>query len=312
MTTLHVAADRADRGAACEGVGREDTKLHNTAHAEIVPKEIVLAGRYRLGGPLGGGSEAYVREAFDLETGAKVAVKIFRNPDPANDVPFRREMEIHSRLRHKNIVRVLGSGATGHHAATENRNFLVMELVEGRDLRTILDYHPASPRETAEWMGGIARALAYVHRKGIVHNDIKPGNILVNRAGAQEAAGGHDGIGVAQLTDFGIALTGNPSAAVSSSGTPHYLSPEEVRGGASTAASDVYSLGLVALECLTGTKAFPGPPLESMVARTLGEPRIPGTVRRRWSMVLHAMTDPEPAGRPSASQVVGMFRRLSW
>jgi len=283
-----------------------DQTADQDAGQDLKDQAPVIAGRYRLAGALGGGSEAYVKEAVDLHTGSVVAVKIFRNPDPANDVPFRREIGIHGRLRHKNIVRVLGSGVTGHEAGMANRNFLVMDLVEGKDLRTILHQQPASPGQTAEWMGGIARALAYIHRKGIVHNDIKPGNILVNLAADP------DGTGVAQLTDFGIAFTGGPSTATSSSGTPHYLSPEEVRGGMSTAASDVYSLGLVALECLTGTKAFPGPPLESMVARTLGEPRIPGTVRRRWSMVLHAMTDPNPAGRPSASQVVGMFRRLSW
>ncbi|MDD7834125.1 MULTISPECIES: serine/threonine-protein kinase [Paenarthrobacter] len=290
MTTLDVAAVRADRGAASESA---------------VHPEVVIAGRYRLTDPLGGGSEAYVKEALDLHTGNAVAIKIFRNPDPVSDVPFHREVGIHGRLRHKNIVRVLDSGATGDEYG-ESRNFLVMELVAGKDLRSILHQQPATPRETAEWMGGIARALAYIHRKGIVHNDVKPGNILVNFASDPGEPG------VAQLTDFGIAIAGASSASSSSSGTPHYLSPEEVRGGTSTAASDIYSLGLVALECLTGTKAFPGPPLESMVARTLGEPRIPGTVRRRWSMVLHAMTDPEPAGRPSASQVVGMFRRLSW
>ncbi|MFC8040869.1 serine/threonine-protein kinase [Paenarthrobacter sp. NPDC057355] len=303
MTTLDVAAVRADRGAASEAAARPEVVLQREAAAQ---PEVVIAGRYRLADPLGGGSEAYVKEALDLHTGNAVAVKIFRNPDPVSDVPFRREVGIHGRLRHKNIVRVLDSGATGDEHGGGSRNFLVMELVEGKDLRSILHQQPASPRETAEWMGGIARALAYIHRKGIVHNDIKPGNILV------DFAADPGGPGVAQLTDFGIAITGGPSTASSSSGTPHYLSPEEVRGGTSTAASDIYSLGLVALECLTGTKAFPGPPLESMVARTLGEPRIPGTVRRRWSMVLHAMTDPEPAGRPSASQVVGMFRRLSW
>ena len=310
MTTLDVAAVRADRGAASAcGVPRDltsqDSVRQDSVAQDSVHRDRVIAGRYRLAGPLGGGSEANVQKAFDLHSGDAVAVKIFRCSDAANDAPFRREVDIHGRLRHKNIVRVLGSGTTGHQESGEIRNFLVMELVEGMDLRTLLHHQPASPRETAEWVSGIARALTYIHRRGIVHNDIKPGNILVNLAADP------GGPGVAQLTDFGIALAGGTATPGSSSGTPHYLSPEEVRGENSTAASDVYSLGLVALECLTGTKAFPGPPLESMVARTLGEPRIPGTVRRRWSMVLHAMTDPDPAGRPSASQVVGMFRRLS-
>lgn len=279
-----------------------------TTSAGAVLPEVVLGGRYRLGAQLGGGSEAYVNEAWDLLSDKPVAVKIFRSTDSMDNAPFRRELEIHGRLRHKNIVRVLDSGNMEGDktvGSQESRNFVVMELVDGKDLRGFLQENPASPEQTAAWMTDIARALAHVHRRGIVHNDIKPGNILIDFAS-------DPGLGVAKLADFGIALNGRHAAPNSSSGTPHYLSPEEVCGGTSTTASDIYSLGLVALECLTGTKAFPGPPLESMVARTLGEPRIPGTVRRRWSMVLHAMTDPDPAGRPSASHAVGMLRRLNW
>ncbi|QSZ50651.1 serine/threonine-protein kinase [Arthrobacter sp. D5-1] len=307
MTTLDVAAVRLDRGAGCSSMAQPGAVQPSAAQ----PSAAVLGGRYRLGGRLGGGSEAYVNEALDLRTGKHVAVKIFRATDPsttdlAKDSPFRREVDIHSRLRHQNIVAVLGSGTTADEDSQRSRNYLVMDLMDGNDLRSILHEHPASPEQTVAWMSGIARALTHLHRRGIVHNDIKPGNILV------DFHADPDGPGIAKLTDFGIAIDGRHSAPKSSSGTPHYLSPEEVCGGTSTSASDIYSLGLVALECLTGTKAFPGPPLESMVARTLGEPRIPGTVRRRWSMVLHAMTDPDPAGRPSASQTVGMLRRLSW
>ena len=311
---LDRAAVRADRGAAgidrqIAGNDRGTLAGHRAIAVNAVHPEVVLGGRYRLGAQLGGGSEAYVNEAWDLLSGKSVAVKIFRSTDTMDNAPFRRELEIHGRLRHKNIVRVLDSGDTGKTVdggSQKSRRFVVMELVGGKDLRGFLQNNAASPEQTAAWMTDIARALAHVHRRGIVHNDIKPGNILV------DFASDPGGPGIAKLADFGIALDGRRAAPNSSSGTPHYLSPEEVCGGTSTTASDIYSLGLVALECLTGTKAFPGPPLESMVARTLGEPRIPGTVRRRWSMVLHAMTDPDPAGRPSASQAVGMLRRLSW
>ncbi|KUM42083.1 serine/threonine-protein kinase [Arthrobacter sp. EpRS71] len=330
MTLLGRAAVRADRGAVCtergaaaeRGAATERgpaTERGTTAPRENASEpDVVLGGRYRLGAQLGGGSEAYVNEAWDLETGRAVAVKIFRSTDSTDNAPCRRELDIHGRLRHKNIVRVLNSGRYGDNEAIRDsagpaaghshgsRNYVVMELVGGKDLRWIMQDSPASMEQTAAWMTDVARALAHVHRRGIVHNDIKPGNILVDFDSDPQ------GLGIAKLADFGIALNGRHSAPNSSSGTPHYLSPEEVCGGTSTPASDIYSLGLVALECLTGTKAFPGPPLESMVARTLGEPRIPGTVRRRWSMVLHAMTDPHPAGRPSAGQAVGMLRRLSW
>jgi len=331
VTLLERAAVRADRGAACTervdvaetSIGITETSLAPAAAlapaavpapaaAPVISTasqpDVVLGGRYRLSAQLGGGSEAYVNEAVDLVTGNAVAVKIFRSRDSTDNAPFRRELDIHGRLKHKNIVRVLGSGEAANVSGEnlESRNYVVMELVAGKDLRGIMHDNLASPEQTAAWMTDIARALAHVHRRGIVHNDIKPGNILVDFDSDPQ------GLGIAKLADFGIAVNGRHTAPNSSSGTPHYLSPEEVCGGVSTTASDIYSLGLVALECLTGTKAFPGTPLESMVARTLGEPRIPGTVRRRWSMVLHAMTDPRPAGRPSASQAVGMLRRLSW
>ncbi|MGP0222079.1 serine/threonine-protein kinase [Paenarthrobacter sp. NCHU4564] len=264
----------------------------------------VLNGRYRLGRHLGGGSEAHVHEALDLRTSNLVAVKVFRAKDPSDDAPYRRELEIHSRLKHRNVVRIRDGGrAVLDQGSGEARNFLVMELVDGQDLRSITHAGPVSSLRTAAWMTDIASALAHVHRRGVIHNDVKPGNILVDFSRT------HDG--EARLTDFGIALSSRHQAPGSSSGTPHYLSPEEVAGEPATAASDIYSLGLVALECLTGTKAFPGPPLESMVARTLTEPRIPGTVLRRWSMVLHAMTDPSPEARPTAREATRMLRRIN-
>ncbi|MFJ4169745.1 serine/threonine-protein kinase [Paenarthrobacter sp. NPDC089714] len=267
---------------------------------------LLLGGRYRLGRWLGGGSEAQVHQAWDERTGTLRAAKIFRgaetlDPQPGTSTAFHQELHIHRRLRHRNIVRLRDSGELA--VEGQVRNFVVMDLVDGKDLRAVLREAPAGPLPTMAWMSDVAKALAYIHRRGVVHNDIKPGNILV--PGTTDA-------GRAMLTDFGIAISPGHAPRSSSSGTPHYMSPEAVRGETPTPASDIYALGLVTLECLTGTKAFPGPPLESMVARTLSEPRVPGTVRRRWSMVLHAMTYPDPAGRPSASQVVGMFRRLRW
>ncbi|MFF1831265.1 serine/threonine-protein kinase [Paenarthrobacter sp. NPDC058040] len=298
------------------GAGTPPSNLHHEAMgseaaARATGDSLLLGGRYRLGRWLGGGSEAQVHQAWDERTGTLLAAKIFRGAEPQDgsifysqpgtSTAFQRELDIHRRLRHRNIVRLRGSG--GLSADGRVRDFVVMDLVDGRDLRSVLREAPAGPLLTVAWMSDVARALAYVHRRGIVHNDVKPGNILV--AGAA-------GPGRAMLTDFGIAISPGHAPRSSSSGTPHYMSPEAVRGETPTPASDIYALGLVTLECLTGTKAFPGPPLESMVARTLSEPRVPGTVRRRWSMVLHAMTDPDPAGRPSASQIVGMFRRLRW
>ena len=287
------------------GSGTLPSSLHHEAMGSNVPvasgHDSLLGGRYSLGRWLGGGSEAHVYEALDARAGSVVAVKVFRETGRVRGGAFERELEIHKRLRNKNIVRLRDSGSLI--ADGEPHHYVVMDLVNGQDLRAVLRAAPAGSGTTAAWMTDIANALAYLHRRGIVHNDVKPGNIMVP---------GHAGTGPAMLTDFGVAISPAHTARSSSSGTPHYMSPEAVCGEVPTAASDIYSLGLVTLECLTGTKAFPGPPLESMVARTLSEPRVPGTVRRRWSMALHAMTDPVPAGRPSAKQVAGMFRRLRW
>lgn len=300
MTSLMTPAEPA-------GVGTPPSNLNHEAMGSEATRPpagdgLLLGSRYRLGPWIGGGSEAHVHEALDERTGRLVAAKLFRETDPLKGEAFRRELEIHKRLRNKNIVRVRDHGKLL--SGGQEHDYVVMDLVGGQDLRSALREAPAGPALTVAWMTDIANALAHLHRRGIVHNDVKPGNILVTRSAGSA--------GVAMLTDFGVAISPAHSPRSSSSGTPHYMSPEAVRGEAPTAASDIYALGLVTLECLTGTKAFPGPPLESMVARTLSEPRVPGTVRRRWSMVLHAMTDPDPAGRPSARQVAGMFRRLRW
>ncbi|GAB3570920.1 hypothetical protein GCM10027405_36140 [Arthrobacter alkaliphilus] len=179
-----------------------------------------------------------------------------------------------------------------------------MELMAGGDLRSIIKKGPSCPRTTARWVADILDGLAYVHRRRIIHNDVKPGNILIG------AAPGNDAAAPAKLSDFGIATSGRRQALGTSAGTPHYLSPEEARGYPPTAASDVYATGLVALECLTGTKTYPGTPLETMVARTLREPRVPDIVSRRWATTLLEMTNPDPLKRPTATKAAGMIRRL--
>jgi eukaryotic-like serine/threonine-protein kinase len=263
-------------------------------------------GRYRLGRPLGGGAEADVLEAFDTWNASSVVLKIFRSAGSRSGEPFLREIEFHSRLRHRNIVRVAGHGR--HQLAEggrEGRDYLVMELMAGGDLRSIIKNGPSCPPTVAKWVADILEGLAHLHLRRIIHNDVKPGNILIG------ASSGNDTAGPAKLSDFGIATSGRRRARYPSAGTPHYLSPEEARGHPPTAASDIYATGLVALECLTGTKTYPGTPLETMVARTLREPRVPGTVPRRWARVLLDMTNPDPLKRPSARKAAGIILRLS-
>ena len=272
--------------------------------------ERLLDGRYRLGDLLGRGSEADVYRATDLAargSAPELAVKIFRAGTADAASPFIRERDLHGPLRHRAIVRVLSHGRAADDAATEaGRGYVVTELVDGPDLRSHLHSNTLSARQVTVWSADIAGALAHLHRRGIVHNHVKPANIILGGLTSGDAGTG----GRAMLTDFGIATSARHRANSAMSGTPHYLSPEAVNGTGTSSASDIYALGLVIFECLTGIKAFPGPALESMVARTLRLPRLPSTVGRRWSVLLHAMTDPEPSRRPTAAAVVRALKRI--
>ncbi|WP_346957947.1 serine/threonine-protein kinase [uncultured Arthrobacter sp.] len=286
-------------GFAANPAGRD-------THYETVRDDRLLGRRYRLGALVGRGSEANVYQATDATLGTDVAIKIFRAESGDAASPFSREQALHTPLHHRNIVRIKDHGRVPADGGPgSGRDYLVAELVRGPDLRSVLqDGHLGTPH-VAAWMSDVASALAHVHRKGVVHNDVKPANILVDRSA------GTDPTGRAKLTDFGIATSSRHRPNHAGSGTPHYLSPEAVHGTTTTSASDIYALGLVTFECLTGIKAFPGPALESMVARTLRAPRLPDTVRRRWSMLLHSMTDADPANRPTAAEAHRALKRIS-
>jgi serine/threonine protein kinase len=301
-TAPHATARPATGAAGC-----------SAAVAEVRPEPVrgrplgerLIGDRYRLGQLLGRGSEANVYRAADLLGGADVAVKIFRTAAEDAASPFRRERELHSPIRHENVVRLLGHGRVAADGGLgSGRNYVVTELVSGPDLRSVLQDKGLDALQVTAWMSDIAAALVHLHRKGIVHNDVKPANIVLDRSG------GTPSLGLVKLTDFGIATSARHRPNSATSGTPHYLSPEAVHGTGTSNASDIYALGLVTFECLTGIKAFPGPALESMVARTLRAPRLPETVGRRWSVLLHAMTDVDPAKRPTAAGVRRALLRI--
>lgn len=261
-----------------------------------------VAGHFRLEQVLGSGAEATVFRATDLRTGEPAAVKVFREPRAAGT--RRRELLIHSRLRHSYIVSLTSHGTGERASRAGGPDYAAMELVDGRNLQSVLRDGPADPDLTASWLHCLLKALVHIHARGIIHHDIKPSNILV-------PCGPGGGLtGVAKLTDFGIATSSLFPPVPSTSGTAHYMSPEQASGTGSGAPGDVYSLGLVALECLTGTKQFPGTPIESMVARTLRPPRVPDTLDRRWARLLTAMTALDPAERVTARQALRLLRRL--
>jgi serine/threonine protein kinase len=182
--------------------------------------------------------------------------------------------------------------------------FLIMEFVEGLDLRRRIRQGPLSPFETAYLAWDLLAALQYVHGQGIIHRDIKPANVLLAPAQGRPQRG--------KLADFGVAvLTGTVEAPTEETiGTAAYLSPEQVEGRPLGPETDVYSLGLVLLEALTGRIAFPGTVVESAFARLDRDPAIPTDVPADLAAILARMTARRPADRPTAAEAVPIFREI--
>lgn len=266
----------------------------------------VLAGRYEIQSELGRGGMATVYRGLDRRLERRVAVKVFRGGFAEAVDPKRttQEMRLLAAVNHPSVVAVLdasrGDGVFGA--------FLVMELVVGDDLGALL--HRArgalSPDFARRIVADVASALTALHAQGVVHRDVKPANILVPTAAMSSPTAV-----AAKLTDFGIAqlvdgarLTGPDSIL----GTAAYLSPEQVRGAPPRPASDVYSLGLVLLEAVSGRRAFPGPAAESAMARLHRPPALPEEASPALAELLSRMTALDPAHRPAASDVAAILR----
>src|SRR5664280_3038686 len=177
-----------------------------------------------------------VYRARDTRLDRPVAVKVLRAAEDANEERFLAEVRILARFSHANLVRLLDAGDA------DGRPYLVMDLVDGETLSQRLASTGIAPQQSARIGADVSRALAYVHEQGVVHRDVKPGNVLLDESG------------VAYLTDFGIARlidTTGMTATGLTLGTPAYLAPEQIQGGVVGPAADVYALGLVLVECLS-------------------------------------------------------------
>lgn len=263
-----------------------------------------LLGRYRPHRILGRGGMATVYQATDELIGREVAIKLFRAATPLDLGRHRSELRVLGSLGHHGVVTLIDAG-TDDSAPDDPRPFLVMELIRGRDLGRELAERAFSPREIAEIGFDLAEALEYVHARGVVHRDIKPSNVMLVQYGTSAYRAR------AKLTDFGIALDAEGARLTvdeATTGTAAYLSPEVVRRGDPTPASDVYALGLVLLECFTRELAYPGDAVQSAVERLVTDPPIPDDLPGAWGPILTAMTEREPSRRPTAAELAVAFR----
>jgi eukaryotic-like serine/threonine-protein kinase len=224
----------------------------------------LVGGRYRLEEQIGRGGMASVWRALDTTLGRPVAVKRLHAPlldDPEVHERFRREAQLVARLDHPNLVRLLDGGEE------PEGPFMVFELIEGENLRTLVrERGRLEPDRAARLIAQVARALAYAHERGVVHRDITARNVLVTRDGE------------AKLTDFGVArlmATEGASGLTDTGmmiGTGDYLAPEQAQGRPVDARSDVYSLGIVLYECLTGRVPFRGEGFLAVAMKHVQEP----------------------------------------
>lgn len=269
---------------------------------------IFLGGRYRVLERIGLGAKGSVHRARDEFLGRDVAIKLIPASTLDEDELRRNddEVKVLARLNHHSLIALLDAGSDRSEDGFP-RLYLVMELVSGPDLRQRLADETLALRQIAQIGCDLAEGLDYIHAHSVVHRDIKPANIMLFDYG-------NDGARIrAKLTDFGIAtLAGTRNDDASTfSGTVAYMSPEQARNEPAGPASDIYSLGLVLLQCITGRLAFPGPAVESAVARLFRGPGIPDGLDEQWKALLSAMTASDPADRPSAREVAMALSELT-
>jgi serine/threonine protein kinase len=252
----------------------------------------LLGGRYELGSLVGAGGSGQVHRALDHTLHRPVAVKVLHAGavSATRAARFEQEIGLQAELRHPNLIPLLDAGTDG------GRRYLVMPLIQGTTLADRITCGPLADSETRRVGAALSGALEHAHAHQVVHRDVKPSNVLL----------GFDGQVI--LVDFGIACRhGEPGHGVlthrSLTGTAAYLPPEQIEHGTIDYPGDVYALGLVLLEALTGRRAYRGTTLEQVLARLWRRPEIPASLGPIWSALLAAMTDRDPARRPQPHHV---------
>ena len=254
---------------------------------------ILIAERFEVAGLARSGGMGDVYRAQDRLTGEQVAVKVLQGNRALDGARFRREAEALSNLRHPGIVRYVAHGAT-----PSGERYLVMEWLEGEELADRLDRGPLSIAQAVALTRGVAASLAAAHERGVVHRDIKPGNLYLPGGEVERC----------KILDFGIAHFGHDlrthTATGMMMGTPGYMAPEQARGDPELdARTDVFALGCVLFECLTGKPAFVGEHVMALLAKILldetprtraWEPAVP----QQLDDLVSRMMAKEPDARP--------------
>jgi len=264
----------------------------------------LLSNRYELGDTLGYGGMSEVHKGRDVRLGRDVAVKVLRADlarDPQFQERFRREAQNAAALNHPAIVAVYDTGET----RTEHGPlpYIVMEYVDGRTLRDIVKTEGPLPGQRAmEIMADVCAALDFSHRHGIVHRDVKPANVMITKTGAVKVMD----FGIARAVHDGQAAVTQTAAVI---GTAQYLSPEQARGEAVDARSDVYAAGCVLFELLTGEPPFTGDsPVAVAYQHVREDPKPPSALNPRVNpaldaIVLKAMSKGAPNRYQSAAEM---------
>jgi len=253
---------------------------------------VALGDRYRLVSRIAVGGMGEVWVAHDESLARDVAVKVLREEFAGDEgflERFRTEARNSAQLSHPNIAQLYDYGEQ------EGSGFLVMELILGEPLADLLDREPVLPtRRLLPILAETARALHAAHVAGVVHRDVKPGNILLERSGR------------VKITDFGISTAINQIPMTDSGmvmGTAQYLSPEQAIGKAATPASDIYSLGIVAYESLVGNRPFTGPTAVDIAVAHVNTPvpPMPAEIDPELSALVMKMLSKDPEERPRSA-----------
>lgn len=283
----------------------EDSAPPESALQDSAPTQELLGGRYRLRECVGQGGMARVYRADDVLLGRTVAIKLLNGG--SEGVPSdraRSEMTVLASLNHPAMVTLYDAQLVPGKA-----EYLVMEFVDGPTLSARIAQGPVPPTDVAMIAADLAEGLHVVHGAGVVHRDVKPSNVLLSPTSLPGSRSG------AKLADFGISVLVDDARLTSPGvviGTAAYLAPEQLRGAPPAPAADIYSLGLVLLEALTGKRAFgQAEGIGAAMARLIEVPEVPRSVGPQWADLLTRMVALAPEDRPSAAAVFAAASMLA-